>query len=238
MKIGIIGYGKMGKEIESICNSRGHDVIVKIDLHNSSAFESAEFKNLDAAIEFSNPTAAYENVYKCLNAGIAVVSGTTGWTESLEKARKLCNSMNGALFHSSNFSIGVYIFSHISQKLAEMMNHQDKYLVNMIEKHHIHKLDAPSGTAISLATGLIEKMDRINSWKEGKGAEQDILLIEPVRKGEINGIHEIIYGSDVDAISIKHEAFSRKGFAQGAVVAAEWLFGKTGYFGMNDMLGN
>ena len=234
MKLALIGYGKMGRAIEGIARERGHEVVSIITSANQSDFESEAFRSADVAIEFSVPSAALNNVEKAIAAGVAVVSGTTGWTDSLPQIKKLCDEGNATFLHSSNFSIGVNAFFALNKFMARIMNRFPQYDVEMKEIHHIHKLDHPSGTAITLANGIIDNIDRKQSWSE-QPADQSALRIEAVREGEVPGTHIVTYTSAEDRITLSHEAFSRRGFALGSVVAAEWICGKKGWFTMNDI---
>ncbi len=236
MKIALIGYGKMGKTIEKIACSRGHEIVCIIDADNQEDFNSEAFKSADAAIEFTMPSAAFSNCCKALENGVAVISGSTGWIDRLPEAKALCESKDGAMLYSSNFSIGVNIFFAVNKYLAKLMNGFSQYDVDMKEIHHIHKLDHPSGTAITLAEGVLGNIDRKKAWTEDINAGVDQLKITAEREGEVPGTHIINYTSSVDKITIEHEAFSREGFALGAVVAAEWIKGRKGWFTMDDML--
>ena len=237
MKIALIGYGKMGKEIEKVALSRGHEIVSIIDINNQDDFESEAFKSADVAIEFTNPMVAYSNYMKAFKAGVKLVSGSTGWmAEHGDEVKELCNKGGKTLFWSSNFSLGVTIFSAVNKYLAKIMNQFPAYDVTMSETHHVHKLDAPSGTAITLAEGIIENVDRKDRWTLETAEQPTDLPIHAIREGEVPGIHEVTYESDVDYISIKHDAKSRAGFALGAVVAAEFTAGKKGFLGMDDML--
>lgn len=237
MKIALIGYGKMGHEIERIAKDRGHDIVCIIDLNNAdSAFESAEFKTAEVAIEFSTPNSAIDNYRKCFNYNVPVVAGTTGWLEHMEEVKKACAECGKTFFYASNYSVGVNIFFRLNKYLAKIMNNFKDYDVSMEEVHHIHKLDAPSGTAITLAEGVIENVDQKTNWKLEKEEQKSDLAIHCIREGEVPGIHEIFYESEADIISIKHDAKNRKGFALGAVLAAEFTKGKKGFLGMDDML--
>lgn len=236
MKIALIGYGKMGHEIEQIALSRGHEIVCIIDVNNSDDFESAAFKSADVAIEFTTPTVAFSNYQRCFKAHVPVVAGTTGWLEHLPEIKKACADEGQTFFYASNFSLGVNIFFALNKYLADIMNGFPAYQVSMEETHHIHKLDAPSGTAITLAEDLIDHIDRKNSWIEGQPAEQDQIRIKSIREGEVPGIHTVIYESEVDSISITHDAKNRRGLALGAVVAAEFTSGKKGFLTMQDVL--
>ncbi len=238
MKIALIGYGKMGHEIEKIALDRGHQIVCTIDLGEEYKFESDDFKSADVAIEFTSPESAFNNYKRAFAAGVAVVSGTTGWLEHLDEIKKECSDNGKTFFYASNFSLGVNLFFALNKKLAKMMNKYDDYDVTMEETHHIHKLDAPSGTAITLAEGVIENLDRKEGWMLDKAEKDADLQITSFREGEVPGIHTVIYDSEVDSITITHDAKSRKGFALGAVVAAEFTNGKKGFLGMQDLLGD
>ena len=235
MKIALIGYGKMGKNIEQIAVSRGHQIVSIIDVNNPEEFESSRFKSADVAIEFTTPQTAYDNYMKCFAANIPVVSGTTGWLDKLELIKKLCKTEGKTFFYASNFSIGVNIFFALNRYLSKIMNNFPAYDVRMTEVHHIHKLDAPSGTAITLAEDILKNIDRKMEWRLDHAEKDSDLAITAVREGEVPGIHDIIYESDVDTLEIKHSAKSRAGFALGAVVAAEFTANKKGFLGMDDL---
>lgn len=235
MKIALIGYGKMGHAIEQIALQRGHEIVSVIDVNNQEDFTSDAFKSADVAIEFSMPAVAMDNYRRAFAAGVPVVSGTTGWLEHLPEIKEACKA-GRTFFYASNFSLGVNIFFALNKYLAKIMNDFPAYDVRMVETHHVHKLDAPSGTAITLAEGLIDNIERKNKWVEGKEPAEDEIGICSVREGEVPGIHTVIYESDVDTISITHDAKSRMGFALGAVIAAEFTCGKKGFLTMQDML--
>ena len=235
MKIALVGYGKMGKTIEQIALSRGHEIVSIIDINNPEDFQSDAFKSADVAIEFTTPTTAFNNYMKCFEAGVPVVSGTTGWLDRLDEVKQICEKEGKTFFYASNFSVGVNIFFALNKYLAKIMNNFPSYDVRMTEVHHIHKLDAPSGTAITLAEGVIENLDRKDRWTLETAEKPTDLPIHAIREGEVPGIHEIIYESEADTISIKHDAKSRAGFALGAVIAAEFTAGKKGFLGMNDL---
>jgi len=248
MKIALIGYGKMGREIERIALDRGHEIVCIIDVDNQEDFDSAAFKSADVAIEFTNPMVAYTNYMKTFKAGVKLVSGSTGWmAEHGEEVRRLCIDEGKTLFWSSNFSLGVAVFSAVNKYLAKIMNRFPTYGVTMSETHHIHKLDAPSGTAITLAEGILENLDRKDKWVEGTFRAPDgtvsgtdrcaacELPINSIREGEVPGIHTIRYDSEADSITITHDAKNRKGFALGAVLAAEYTAEHHGYLGMSDL---
>ncbi len=235
MKIAIIGYGKMGKIIEQVALKRGHEVLFKFDINNREEFTEANLKKVDVAIEFTTPEAAYHNVKKCMEADVPVVSGTTGWLDKMEELRTIAITQNKAFFYAANFSIGVNILFHINRILARIMNQFPQYEVSITETHHIHKKDAPSGTAIHLANDIIKHLDRKKSWTMDQPAS-DQLHITAIREDEIPGIHNIVYESSFDILELKHSAKSREGFAVGAVMAAEFLLGKRGFFTMEDLL--
>lgn len=236
MNIALIGYGKMGHEIEKIALQRGHNIVSIIDMNNLEEFNSPAFKSADVAIEFSTPDSAIQNYRKCFEVGVAVVAGTTGWLEHLDEVKKACAEQGKTFFYASNYSLGVNIFFALNKYLAKIMNNYPSYEVKMEEVHHIHKLDAPSGTAITLAEDLIKVVDRKERWSLEVEEKQTDLPIHCIREGEVPGIHEIIYESEADIITIKHDAKSRVGFALGAVLAAEFTNGKKGFLGMGDML--
>ena len=231
MKIALLGYGKMGKVIEKIALERGHEIV----LRKSSAANFDGLLKADIAIDFSVPTSAVNHISECLNQNIPVISGTTGWLENYTEMVHLCQEKNGSFIYASNFSLGVNIFFELNSYLAKMMKNLKDYHVSMEEIHHTHKLDAPSGTAISLANGIIENTDYVN-WTLENPIENEI-YIDAKRIENIPGTHAVFYDSKVDQIEIKHTAHSREGFALGSVIAAEWLIGKKGVFTMKDVLG-
>lgn len=236
MKIAIIGYGKMGKQVEKIALERGHEIVTIIDHNNLNEFDSDKFKTADVAIEFTNPEAAYENYIKAFKAGVKIVSGSTGWMDQHgDEIKNLCKDGANTLFWASNFSLGVAIFSSVNKFLAKIMNDFPAYEVSMSETHHIHKLDAPSGTAITLAEGLLANIDRKNDWVNAPSSDEHKLYIESIREGEVPGIHSIKYTSDADTITITHDAKNRSGFALGAVLAAEFTAKNSGFLGMSDL---
>ena len=249
MKIALIGYGKMGRMIEQIAKDRGHEIVCVIDVDNQQDFDSEAFKSADVAIEFTNPTAAYGNYLKAFRHNVKVVSGSTGWMkEHGDDVRRMCSAEGGqTLFWASNFSVGVAIFSAVNRYLAKIMNGFPQYDVRMEETHHIHKLDAPSGTAITLAEEIISDVDRKKEWVTGvqrladgsvEGSNDvaaDQLAIESIRRDEVPGIHSVVYDSDADCITITHDAHSRKGFAMGAVLAAEYTKDHSGLLTISDM---
>lgn len=236
MKIALIGYGKMGHIIEGIALNRGHEIVSIIDINNQEDFDSPAFLSADVAIEFTRPETAFGNFTKCFERHIPVVAGTTGWLSRIDEIKKACADGNQTFFYASNYSIGVNIFFAVNKYLARIMNNYPGYNVSMEEIHHIHKLDSPSGTGITLAEGILENLDRKTSWKEAETGKPEELLIRSKREGEVPGIHEVIYESDADILSIKHDAKSRNGFALGAVLAAEFTLGKKGFLTMDDML--
>lgn len=237
MKIALIGYGKMGHEIERIALERGHEVVCTIDYNEDDKFDSPAFSSADVAIEFTSPDSALQNYRRAFAAGVAVVSGTTGWLDHMPEIREACDKEGRTFFYASNFSLGVYIFSALNSYLARIMNQFTDYDVRMEETHHIHKLDAPSGTAITLAEGILAHLDRKEKWVSEEASRADELPIKAFREGEVPGIHTVIYESEADSIRITHDAKNRKGLALGAVLAAEFTKGKTGFMGMSDMLG-
>ena len=236
MKIALIGYGKMGRTIEAIAKERGHSVVSIIDIDNQVDFDSSQFLSADVAIEFSQPQSAFANYCKCFERNIPVVAGTTGWLERWDEVKNRCTKENQTFFYASNYSIGMNIFFALNKYLAKIMNNFPEYDVQMEEIHHIHKLDSPSGTAITLAGDILKSFDRKKQWKEASEGTSEDLLIHSKREGEVPGIHEIIYESEADTIRIQHSAKSRKGLALGAVMAAEFVKGKKGFLSMNDML--
>jgi len=235
MKIALIGYGKMGKMIEKIALSRGHEIVSIIDIDNQDDFNSEAFRSADVAIEFTAPQAAYDNYLKAWAQGVKVVSGSTGWMkEHGEDVKKACTEGGKTLFWASNFSIGVAIFSAVNKYLAKIMNQFPQYDVEMEETHHVHKLDHPSGTAITLAEGILENLDRKESWAEDT-TDPKLLRIDHIRRGEVAGIHTVRYDSEADIITITHDAHSRQGFALGAVLAAEYTKEHEGLLTISDM---
>jgi 4-hydroxy-tetrahydrodipicolinate reductase len=230
MKIALLGYGRMGKAIENIAKNRGHEIVAKIDKDQIEG----TLEHANVAINFSIPDAAVNNIFSALSLKIPVVCGTTGWLEDLKKVTDFTTKNDTAFLYASNFSIGVNLFFKLNEQLAKMMNNQSEYKVNIEEIHHIHKLDAPSGTAITLAEGIIEN-SKSSDWSLSTD-KSDEIQIDAIREGEVPGTHTVTYESSIDAISIKHEAHNREGFALGAVVAAEWIVGKKGIFKMGDVL--
>lgn len=248
MKIALIGYGKMGHMIEQIALQRGHEIVCKIDINNPDDFDSPEFASADVAIEFTNPTAAYGNYLKAFAHNVKVVSGSTGWMKDHKAdVEALTHDGKHTLFWASNFSIGVAIFAAVNKYLAKIMNQFPQYDVELTETHHIHKLDAPSGTAITLAEDICERLDRKKDWKMGtttwddgrvEGSEDhkpEELLVDSVRHDEVPGIHSVTYDSKADKITITHDAHGREGFALGAVLAAEYTLNHTGLLTTSDL---
>ncbi|MBK8653476.1 MAG: 4-hydroxy-tetrahydrodipicolinate reductase [Haliscomenobacter sp.] len=237
MKIAIIGYGKMGKIIAKLAEEAGHTIALVIDRDNLDELTSGRLSEAEVAIEFSQPESAVGNITACLEAGLPVVCGTTGWLDHLEEVKAQVARCQGALFYASNYSIGVNLFFAINRYLARLMNGQPQYDVALEEIHHTQKLDAPSGTAITLANSIVEEIDRKQTWVAQVAPAPGEIPIHSIRLGETPGTHQIVYTSPVDSIVIRHEANSREGFAKGALEAAQWLVGKQGVFGMEDMLG-
>jgi 4-hydroxy-tetrahydrodipicolinate reductase len=238
MNIGLIGYGKMGKAIEKIAVNRGHSVVAIYDSKNPFSINSMD--KMDVAIEFTQPDLAVTHIKDCIDAKIPIVTGTTGWLNQLQAIESYVHQNNGSLLHASNFSIGVNIFFALNRKLAQLMSKQAEYQVGIEEIHHLQKLDAPSGTAISLANGILENNINISEWvlEEGEAPlfNSHQLPITAFRKPDVPGTHIVKYESEIDSITIHHEAHNRQGFALGAVIAAEWLYGKSGVFTMNHVL--
>ena len=237
MKIAIIGYGKMGKEIEKIAINRGHEISLIIDEKNSKDLNKTKLQNIDVAIEFTIPDNAILNYKKCFDAKIPVVSGTTGWLEKLDEVNRYCIEKESAFLYASNFSLGVNIFFEINKKLAKLMNNFQDYSVTIDETHHIQKLDSPSGTAISIANEIIKNSNTLKSWEESNKADKNTIPISSHRKETAIGEHKVKYESDIDSIEIIHNAKNRKGLALGALLAAEFIVGKKGIFNMQNILG-
>ena len=236
MKIALIGYGKMGKEIEEVALSRGHSVILKIDINNPEELTTGNLSNADVAIEFTSPATAVNNYLKCFEAGVPVVSGTTGWLNRKAEVEKACSAKNGCFFYASNFSLGANIFFEMNKHLARIMKEFPQYDVSMTEVHHTQKLDAPSGTAITLANDIIALSGTKTNWTINEPKSDSELYINPIREGIVPGIHTIKYDSEVDFIEMTHSAYSRKGLAFGAVLAAEFCVGRKGILSMTDLL--
>ena len=237
MKIALIGYGKMGKAIEEIAVAKGHEIVLTIDMQNSHEFTQAAVQNADVAIEFTGPHSAFENVKKCIEFGIPVVSGSTGWLDNFAAIEKLCNEKKGCLIYSSNYSIGVNLFFEINKQLAKLMEPYEQYDVAMTEIHHTEKKDAPSGTAISLAEQILANLSRKNKWVNAASASANDLIIHSERMDPAPGTHTVTYTSPIDTIEITHTAHTRKGFASGAILAAEFANKKSGIFNMKHVLG-
>jgi len=230
MKIAILGYGKMGKTIERLALERGHTIVFKC----SSKFKEGRLEGADVAIEFSTPDVVINNIVSCLQIGIPVVSGTTGWLENYNHILKFCEERNGSFIYASNFSIGVNLFFHLNEELAKLMNSWKEYKVSIEEIHHTQKKDAPSGTAISLANGIIKHSEK-KEWNLNS-TTKDGIEINAKRIGDVKGTHTVFYTSEIDTLSIKHEAHSRDGFAIGAILASEWILNRKGVFSMKDVL--
>lgn len=238
MKIAIIGYGKMGQMVETISLEHGHEIVLIIDKANQHDLNTENLSQVDAAIDFSTPDSAFENIITCIEANTPIVSGTTGWLNKKSEVEAACKLQNASFLYASNFSIGVNLLFAMNQKLANLMNGFDNYHCEIKETHHIQKLDTPSGTAISLANDILKNIQRLDKWKlhENTEIKQADLPITAIREGKVTGKHTIIYDSNVDTISLSHEAKNRKGFAFGAVMAAEFIKDKKGIFTMQDML--
>ena len=237
MKIALIGYGKMGKAIEEIALSKGHEIVLKIDANNTSDFTKENIQKADVAIEFTGPHTAFENISKCIQWAVPVVCGSTGWLDHFEKAKKLCEEEKGCLLYASNFSIGVNLFFEINKQVAALMEPYENYDVSMTETHHTEKKDAPSGTAISLAEQILAQIGRKKKWINEASRDASDLIIRSERIDPAPGTHTISYDSAIDSIEITHTAHTRKGFASGALLAAEFANQKMGIFTMKDVLG-
>ena len=237
MKIALIGYGKMGKAIEEIALSKGHEIVLKIDVQNSHEFTQENIQKADVAIEFTGPHSAFENVMKCIRLGIPVVSGSTGWLDKWDEVQATCKENNGCIVYSSNYSIGVNLFFEVNKQLAKLMEPYNDYDVSMVELHHTEKKDAPSGTAISLAEQILSNLDRKKQWVNAPSISSADLVITSERIDPAPGTHTVTYSSPIDTIEITHTAHTRKGFASGAVLAAEFAKQKSGIFTMKDVLG-
>lgn len=238
MQIGLLGYGKMGKAIESLAQSQNIEIAWKISRESLNQLNTGLLQQADVVIEFTQPEAAFENVMNCLKAGVPVVSGTTGWLNKLSEAENWCQENGGALLWASNFSVGVNLFFAVNQHLARLMNNRPEYQPEVSETHHVHKLDAPSGTAITLTKEIIESIDRKNNWRlHPEPAGPDDIPVTAFREDEVPGTHSIRWSSPIDEITLEHRAHSRTGFASGALLAAKWLKGKSGVFRMKDVLG-
>lgn len=237
MKLALIGYGKMGKAIEEVALNRGHEVVIKIDQPNLHEFTKENLSKADVAIEFTGPHSAFENVKKCLEFGIPVVCGSTGWTDKLDEMKKFCSDKNGSFIYSSNYSVGVNIFFEVNKKLAALMAAHKEYEVILEETHHTQKKDAPSGTAITLAEQILEQVKRKKQWVNELSDHPEDLEIISQRVDPAPGTHSVKYSSAIDNIEIIHTAHNRKGFAGGTVLAAEFLKDKKGFYSMKDVLG-
>lgn len=236
MKAAIIGYGKMGREIEKILLSRGHEVALIIDIDNASDLNAENLKGVDVAIEFTTPSTAYQNIRTCLECGAAVVSGTTGWTERLKELQDLCQQRGGAMFYASNYSLGVNLMFRLNRELARLMNRFPMYEITMSETHHTQKKDSPSGTAVTLAEDIISRVDRKQGWvNEPSSDDPALIAIESLREGMVPGDHSVTYSSEDDVLEIRHSIKNRRTLAEGAVVAAEFLCGKSGIYTMEDL---
>lgn len=237
MKIAIIGYGRMGKTIERLAVAQGHEIVLKISIDNIETFTQENLQKADVAIEFTRPESAFNNIQKCLSAGVPVISGTTGWLSQLETIKSICESNGGAFLYASNFSVGVNIFFEVNRHLAKMMNTHTEYEPSLNEIHHTKKLDAPSGTGITLAEGVLENIDRKSNWVNRNSDNTAELALTSERIDSVPGTHSIHYSSAIDTIEIKHTAHSREGFASGSILAASWIIGKKGCFTMREVLG-
>ena len=235
MKAAIIGYGKMGHEIEQVLLRRGHTIGFIIDENNRSELTPSALRDIDVAIEFTTPDTAYDNILACIESGTAVVSGTTGWTQRLTELQQRCREVGGTMIYSSNYSLGVNVAFRVNRYLAELMNRFDSYDVRIEEIHHIHKKDAPSGTAITLADDILARMERKSSWADAAKAGASDIAITSVREGEVPGTHTVTYESDDDVLELRHTLKSRRALAVGAVVAAEFICGKKGVFTIDDL---
>lgn len=236
MKIALIGYGKMGKEIENLALKRGHNIIFKFDVNNQNEFTSENLKKVDVAIEFTQPNSAFENYRKCFEANVPVVSGTTGWLEKLPEIKQQCDRYGQTFFYASNFSIGVNLFFKLNKQLAILMNKIEGYDVSISEIHHLEKKDAPSGTAVTIAEDLIKNLNNKETWVKENTVNETEITVRSFREGKVPGTHTVKYDSDVDYIEIKHSAKNRKGFALGAILAAEFTKNNKGFLTMDDLL--
>tara|TARA_Y100000385_G_scaffold54905_1_gene52435 strand:+ start:1574 stop:2293 length:720 start_codon:yes stop_codon:yes gene_type:complete len=236
MKIAILGYGKMGRIIEKIAQERGHNIMLKINQHNLDQLNTENLKKADVVIDFSTPESARTNIIQSIDANTAVISGTTGWLDDYKEVEDYCIENDGTFLYASNFSLGVNLFFELNKNLAKLMRKHQQYKIDLTEIHHSQKLDAPSGTAISLAEQIISESEIKNKWTLHSENSDEELKIDAQRIGNITGTHSVNYKSETDSISIKHEAHSRDGFALGAVIAAEWIISKKGVFSMHDVL--
>ncbi len=237
MRIAIIGYGKMGRTIEKLAQEAGHEIVLKVEVSETQNLVELLKNKVEVAIEFTRPEAAFDNITACFEAGVPVVSGTTAWLDRYEEACQVCAIKQGAFFYASNFSIGVNLFFAVNKYLAQLIDDYEQYDVQMEEIHHTQKLDAPSGTAITLAEGIMEKIARKTKWELDEPSDEKTISIISKRIDPTPGTHTVRYYSEIDDIKIEHVAHSRQGFAKGALRAAEWLVGKQGVFGMKDLLG-
>jgi 4-hydroxy-tetrahydrodipicolinate reductase len=237
MKIALIGYGKMGRAIEKIALQRGHEIVLKIDLDNAADFTRTNLQKADAAIEFTGPHSAFANVMKCIEFGVPLVCGSTGWLDKIDEAIAFCKNQQGCFLYTSNFSVGVNIFFEVNKRLAELMNPHTEYAIHLEETHHTQKKDSPSGTAVSLANQILERISRKKKWVNHTTNNPDELPILSKRIDPAPGTHSVSYVSGIDTIDIIHTAHSREGFATGAVLAAEFVKGKQGVYSMKEVLG-
>ena len=237
MNIALIGYGRMGHEVETIAHKRGHNISLVIDKDNTSDLNRINLNGIDAAIEFSLPSTAFHNISECLKCGIPVVSGTTGWLDDYEKAADLCRKNDTSFIHATNFSLGVNLFFRLSTELARQMKKYSDYSVSIEEIHHTRKLDAPSGTAITLAEGIASEHSGYKGWHNNSNLLEGSIPIVSIREGDVTGTHTVTWDSEIDSLSIRHEAKNRKGLALGAVVAAEFISTRKGVFTMNHVMG-
>lgn len=238
MKLGILGYGKMGKEVEKIALAQKHEIVWRINSSNRASLTISEIQKADAVIEFTSPETVIENLKLCFEAKVPVITGSTGWYQDFEEIRKICIQEQGSLFYASNFSIGVHLFFQINRYAAELFNQYAQYNISISETHHTQKKDAPSGTAITTAEVLLEKLDRKNNWTLEKEESNESIAIAAHRVENVPGTHEVSFSSEIDTIKIEHIAHNRQGFASGAVKAAEWMKDKIGVYTMSDLLAN
>ena len=236
MKIAIIGYGKMGKAVEKEAVKNNHTVVLKIDETNKNDLTIDKLKEVDLAFEFSIPSSAFENINLCFDANIPVISGATGWLERYDDVIERCKAENKSFFYASNFSVGVNVFFKLNKYLAKIMNNFSEFDIELSETHHIHKLDAPSGTAITIAQDIITEIERKQNWVKENTEDNNQIKIKSFREGENPGVHTVSYNSPIENILITHESKNREGLAQGSLLAAEYIIGKTGVFGMDDLL--
>lgn len=236
MKIGLIGYGQMGREVESVALARNHVIEFVIDENNLQDLTPDVLSKAEVVVEFTRPDSAFNNIKACMAAGVPVVSGTTGWIQRLEEIKALCTELGGGLFYASNFSIGVNLYFELNAALAKLMSPYPDYSVRLEEIHHTRKKDAPSGTALTLAGQIITDNENIAGWTPDLIAPKDQIQVTSIREGNVTGTHSVVYVSDEDRISITHEAFTRRSFARGAVAAAEFMAGRTGIFTMKDLI--